>query len=241
MTVPEIRAELFALRDEKYADFQSGLFPTVGRERVIGVRTPALRGFAKRLYREKEAGEFLACLPHKYFDEDQLHAFVISLEKDFDRCAGLVEEFLPYIGNWATCDQLSPAVFKKYPGKLLPHIDVWLRSDKTYTVRFAIGMLMRHYLDDANFDMRYALLIADMRSDEYYINMMRAWYFATALAKRRDDILPIVEGGRLDGATLKMTVGKCRDSYRIPDGLKQRLKELRDGQLKNGDGIEKPE
>lgn len=226
MTVDAIRAELFALRDEKYAEFTSGLSPTVDKARIIGVRTPQLRDLAKRLYRAGEAGDFLADLPHRYFDEDQLHAFIISLEKDFGRCVALVGEFLPYIDNWATCDQLSPAVFKKHTGELLPFVDEWLASDKTYTVRFAMGTLMRHYLDDA-FDMSYAGRIADMRSDEYYINMMRAWYLATALAKRPDDILPLVEGCRLDRATLRMTIQKCSDSRRIPDELKQRLKALR--------------
>lgn len=183
MNRDEIVAELLGMRDEDYALMQAKIIPTVAADRIIGIRTPVLRTFAKKLYKDHDVESFLSCVPHQYFDEDQLHAFVISLEKDFDKCVTEVDAFLPFIDNWATCDQLSPKVFKKEPGKLLPHIQTWIKSDKTYTVRFAIGMLMQHFLD-ANFDAKFMDMVAAVRSEEYYVNMMIAWYFATALAKQ---------------------------------------------------------
>ena len=154
-----ITAELFRLQDTGYAAMQVRIIPTVSADRIIGVRTPALRALAKELARDPGAASFLSSLPHRYFDEDQLHAFVISLEKDFEKCIAEVERFLPYIDNWATCDQLSPKAFKKEPEKLLPFIHSWIRSNRTYTVRFAIGMLMQHFLDE-RFDTRYADMVA---------------------------------------------------------------------------------
>lgn len=222
----DIVAELFRLQDKDYAAFQSKLLPTVDRDRVIGVRTPSLRTFAKSLYKEGETDGFLACLPHQYFDEDQLHAFLISLEKDFDKCISLVEAFLPYIDNWATCDQLSPKVFKMEPEKLLPYIEKWIKSDKIYTVRFAIGMLMQHFLDD-RFDTKYAEMVANVESGEYYINMMIAWYFATALAKQYDSVLPYLEEDRLGDWVHQKTIQKCIESYRITENQKQYLKSLK--------------
>ena len=221
-----ILAELLRLQDKEYAGFQAGLLPTVPRERIIGVRTPALRALAKRLCREGDTAEFLSALPHPTFDEDQLHAFVISLEKNFNRCLAAVEAFLPFIDNWATCDQLSPAVFKKEPERLLPAIESWIRSERTYTVRFAIGMLMQHFLD-GRFERRYAELAASVRSGEYYVNMMLAWYFATALAKQYDAVLPFLTENRLDPWTHNKTIQKCAESYRIPPERKQYLKTLK--------------
>ena len=161
------------MRDKDYALLQAKTIPTVAAERIIGVRTPALRSFAKDLYRDFDMEDFLACTPHQYFDEDQLHAFVISLEKDFDRCIAEVDAFLPFIDNWATCDQLSPKAFKREPERLLPYIQSWIKSDHTYTVRFAIGMLMQHFLGE-RFEKRYLDMVAEVRSEEYYINMMIA-------------------------------------------------------------------
>ncbi len=194
--------------------------------RIIGVRTPQLRLFAKRLYKEPDTDSFLSELPHKYFDEDQLHAFIISLEKDFDICIAKVEAFLPYVDNWATCDQMSPKAFKKDPERLLPYIDEWIRSDKTYTVRFAVGMLMEHFLDE-RFDTKYADMVAGLRSDEYYINMMIAWYFATALAKQYDACIPYIEEHRLDTWTHNKAIQKSVESYRITDERKLYLKSLK--------------
>ena len=166
MNRDEIVAELFRLQDKKYAAFQARLIPTVDSDRIIGVRTPALRTFAKKLYGNEDTAAFLTTFPHQYFEENQLHAFIISQEKDFGICVAEIEAFLPFIDNWATCDQLSPKAFKKEPAKLLPYIHAWLKSDKVYTVRFAIGMLMQHFLDE-RFDPKYADMVAAVRSEEY--------------------------------------------------------------------------
>ncbi len=222
----EIVAELFRMRDKDYALMQAKIIPTVAADRIIGVRTPALRTFAKSLCKDSEIDGFLSCVPHQYFDEDQLHAFVISLEKDFDRCVKEVEAFLPFIDNWATCDQLLPKPFKKQPDRLLPHIQAWIMSDKTYTVRFAIGMLMQHFLG-GNFDTKYADMVAEVRSEEYYINMMIAWYFATALAKHYDLALPYLEKKRLSGWTHNKAIQKSLESRRITDEQKIYLKTLK--------------
>ena len=222
----EIVTELFKMRDADYAQFQGKLIPTVSSDRVIGVRTPALRAFAKDLYKDPDIDEFLCATPHQYFDEDQLHAFVISLEKDFDKCIALVEEFLPFIDNWATCDQLSPKCFKKEQKKLLSYIKVWIKSNHTYTVRFAIGMLMQHYLDDG-FKTEYADMVAEVRSDEYYINMMIAWYFATALAKQYKSIVPYIEERRLAVWVHNKAIQKSVESYRITAEQKEYLKTLK--------------
>ena len=222
----EITEELFRLQDKKYAQLQMKILPTVEKDRIIGVRTPELRALAKSLFKEAGTASFLTDLPHRYFDEDQLHAFIISLEKDFGTCVSEVEAFLPFVDNWATCDQLSPKVFKKEAEKLLPYIGKWLRSDRVYTVRFAIGMLMQHFLDD-RFDLTYADMVASVRSDEYYINMMIAWYFATALAKQYAAILPYLEDKRLDNWTHNKAIQKSIESYRITAEQKAYLRTLK--------------
>ena len=228
MNEQEIISELFRKQDAAYAALQIKILPTVDPDRIIGVRTPDLRSFAKTLFSDKGTDSFLACLPHRYFDEDQLHAFIISLEKDFEKCISDVKRFLPYIDNWATCDQLSPKAFKKEPEKLLPYIRTWIRSDHTYTVRFAIGMLMQHFLD-ARFSTDYADMVAGIRSEEYYINMMIAWYFATGLAKQYDRMLPYLENRKLGAWTHNKTIQKSIESYRISDQQKQYLRSLRIG------------
>ncbi len=222
----EIVAELFHLQDKDYAGMQAKIIPTVAADRIIGVRTPELRALAKRLYKDRDIDAFLSCIPHRYFDEDQLHVFVISLEKDFGKCIAEVDAFLPFIDNWATCDQLSPKVFKKEPEKLLPYIQTWIKSDKTYTVRFAIGMLMQHFLEEG-FDTKYADMVAEVRSEEYYINMMSAWYFATALAKQYELVLPYLEEKRLDVWVHNKAIQKSVESYRITDEQKVYLKTLK--------------
>lgn len=226
MNRDEIVAELFRMRDKDYALLQAKIIPTVAAERIIGVRTPALRAFAKDLYKDFDIEGFLARTPHQYFDEDQLHAFVISLEKDFDRCIAEVDAFLPFIDNWATCDQLSPKAFKREPERLLPYIQSWIKSDQTYTVRFAIGMLMQHFLGE-RFETGYVDMVAEVRSEEYYINMMIAWYFATALAKQYERTVPILEGKRLDGWVQNKAIQKSVESYRITDEQKAYLKTLK--------------
>lgn len=226
----DIRDRLFRIQDTKYRDFQSKLIPTVAPERIIGVRTPELRKVAKELRRQPDITTFLATLPHGYFDENQLHAFVISEEKDYEKCICQVETFLPYIDNWATCDQLSPKVFRKNRPDLLLHIRRWLQSEYTYTVRFAIGMLMQHFLEE-DFDPDYPEMVAGIRSGEYYVNMMIAWYFATALAKQYDATLPYLQAQRLDAWTHNKAIQKARESYRITPEQKEYLKSLK---RKNG-------
>ncbi len=222
----EIATELFRMQDKDYGMLQAKIIPNIPADRIIGVWTPALRTFAKSLYKDTDIDAFLSCLPHQYFDEDQLHAFVISQEKSFDKCIAQVDAFLPFVDNWATCDQLSPKVFKKEPDKLLPYIETWIKSDKTYTVRFAIGMLMQHFLGE-NFDTKYADMVAQVKSDEYYVNMMIAWYFATALAKQYESILPYIEQKRLDDWTHNKAIQKSVESYRITDEQKKYLKSLK--------------
>ena len=224
--VEEIRKQLFEFQDVKYKDFQKNLIPTVDPESIIGVRTPELRKYAKQLVKENKTDEFLSDLPHKYFDENQLHAFILSELKDYEKCVEEVCRFLPYVDNWATCDQMSPNVFKKHRTELMEYIKQWLESDKTYTVRFAIGMLMQHYLDD-EFDIGYAEMVQEVKSEEYYINMMIAWYFATALAKQYDNILPILEQNRLDVCTHNKVIQKAVESYRIMPEQKAYLKSLK--------------
>lgn len=226
MILDEIKNELFKMQDINYRDFNSKLIPTVDKSLFIGVRTPELRKYAKQLAKREDIEEFLHSLPHKYFDENQLHAFIVSEIKDFKSCVDRVNEFLPYIDNWATCDQLSPKVFKKNHKELIAHIKEWLESDKVYTIRFGIGMLMEHFLDE-DFDIIYPDKVSNIRSDEYYVNMMIAWYFATALAKRYDSILPFIEKSSLDIWTHNKAIQKAVESYRISTDKKTYLKELK--------------
>ena len=226
VTTDDIRAELVSLKDEKYAEFQSKLIPEVSRERVIGVRTPALKELAKRLSGTEAANAFLKELPHRYFDEDQLHAFIVSGIKNYDNCLYEIGRFLPFVDNWATCDQTCPVCFKKHKKELLNSIDEWISSGKTYKVRFGVKMLMTHFLDD-DFDISYAHKVAGIKSEEYYVKMMVAWYFATALAKKYDEVLPIVKSNALDAWTHNKTIRKAVESYRLTDDKKAYLKSLK--------------
>ena len=226
MLIDAIRQELFSLQDRKYRDFQVKLIPTVDPEAIIGVRTPALRKYAKQLSRKEGIDAFLEQLPHTYFDENQLHAFILSEMKDYEICVKKVDHFLPYVDNWATCDQLSPKVFKKHRPELLKEIRRWIKSGETYTVRFGIGMLMQHFLDE-DFDPAYPEMVAKIRSDQYYVNMMIAWYFATALAKQYDAALPYVENMRLDAWTHNKAIQKAAESYRVSPDQKKYLKSLK--------------
>ena len=222
----DIQKRLFALRDEGYAAFQQKLIPTADADTIIGVRTPALRQLAKALRGTPEAEDFLSALPHRYFDENQLHAFLISLERDFDRALCAVDAFLPHVDNWATCDQLSPRVFRRHRPELLERVRAWLGSDAPYTVRFGLGMLMEHYLDEA-FQTEYPELVAGLRAEDYYVKMMIAWYFATALAKQYAAALPFLEQGRLDVWTHNKAIQKAVESRRIPPERKEYLKTLK--------------
>lgn len=226
MSVDEIRKELFELQDQKYRDFQSKLIPTVDPDTVIGVRTPELRKYAKKLAKQEDITEFLNDLPHHYFDENQLHAFIVSERKDYEQCINEVCRFLPFVDNWATCDQMSPKVFKKHRQKLLEYIKEWIGSGETYTIRFAIGMLMEHFLEE-DFDPAYLELVTDVRTEEYYVNMMIAWYFATALAKQYKAVLPFIENHRLDTWTHNKAIQKSVESYRITAEQKEYLKSLK--------------
>ena len=226
MIIEDIRKDLFALQDVPYRDFQVKLFPGCDTSRFIGVRTPALRALAKEYGKREDVDAFLTNLPHAYFDEDQLHAFLLEGVKDFDRCMDAVEDFLPYVDNWATCDQLSPKVFRQHRQELLKEIRKWLESEETYTVRFAIGMLMQHFLD-SDFDPAYPEMVAKIRSDEYYIDMMIAWYFATALAKQWDAVVPYLRERRLEPWTHNKAIQKAAESFRITPEQKTYLRTLK--------------
>ena len=221
-----VQGKLFELQDLNYRDFHAKLMPTVYKERVIGVRTPALRKFAKEFGKTKEAEEFLKQLPHEYYEEDNLHGFLIAGMKDFDRCIEELERFLPYVDNWATCDLLSPKIFKKHLQELLVKIRVWTVSEHTYMIRFGVGMLMSLYLDEA-FELEYPEMVSGIRSDEYYVNMMIAWYFATALAKQYETVLPFIENRRLDKWTHNKAIQKAVESCRVTDEKKAYLKTLK--------------
>ena len=221
-----IRETLFSLREEKFAAFQARLIPNVAPERVIGVRTPALRKLAKTLRGSGQAEEFLKALPHEFFEENNLHAFLLCEMKDFEACVQAVEDFLPYVDNWATCDQMSPGVFRKNKQALLPHIRRWIASERCYTRRFGIGMLMSHFLDE-DFREEYLSLVSDIRSEEYYVNMMIAWYFATALAKQYEAALPYLENRRLAPWVHNKAIQKALESFRVSDGHKAYLRTLK--------------
>ena len=222
----DVQAELLKLQDKKYGQFQQKLLPAVAADSIIGVRTPALRQMAKALLKSDGAAAFLTALPHKFFEENQLQAFMIAGIKDYDLCLRELKAFLPYVDNWSTCDQMSPQVFKKHRGALLTEIKIWLQSPHTYTKRFAIKMLMDHFLDE-DFDLSYLELVAAIRSEEYYVNMMIAWYFATALAKQYKAALPFIEKKRLAVWTHNKAIQKARESYRVSVTAKAYLQQLK--------------
>lgn len=222
----KLREELFSLRDESYGEFSAKLVPNIDKELVIGIRTPVLRDFAKRFAKTNEAKEFLSDLPHKYFEENNLHAFLIEQIKDFDAVVFELSRFLPYVNNWTTCDQMSPKALKKNPEKLEKICFEWLNSKSTYTVRFAIKTLMQYFLDD-RFDEKYLKAVSEIKSDEYYINMMIAWYFATALAKQKDKVLPYFEAKILPAWIHNKAISKSVESFRIDNETKAYLKTLK--------------
>ena len=222
----ELQRRLFSLQDPEYRAFQCRLMPTVPPETVIGVRTPALRELAKALSGADAAADFLSELPHRYYEENNLHGFLLCRIRGFDPCLEAVERFLPYVDNWATCDSLSPRAFAKTPESLLGPIRRWLASDHVFTCRFAIGCLMRWFLDE-RFAPEYPEMVASVHSEEYYVNMMIAWYFATALAKQYDAVLPWLEQRRLDPWVHNKTIQKACESYRVPEAHKNHLKTLK--------------
>lgn len=222
----KIRSSLFEARDTAYRDFQAKLIPTVDQERIIGVRTPQVRAIARSFEKDPAMNDFLAGLPHYYYEENQVHASVVGRMKDYERCLYELERFLPYIDNWSTCDMESPRVFAKHTQELLAPVRRWLASDQTYTVRFGIRMLMSFYLGE-NFQIEYPKMVSDVRSEEYYVNMMIAWYFATALAKQYEAVLPFIEQKKLAPWTHNKAIQKARESFRITPEQKEYLKTLR--------------
>lgn len=226
MTNDEIRSKLISLGDDSYRDFHSKLIPTVDKSKIIGVRTPVLREFSKELYKQGGYEDFFKALPHKYYDEDNLHAFLIEKEKDFSKCIALIDEFLPYVDNWATCDMFSPKCFKKEKAKLYDKALQWIKNDKTYVVRYGIGCLMKYFLDEA-FNENHLKIVSEIESDEYYINMMIAWYFATALAKQYESTIGYIVDRRLPIWIHNKTIQKAVESSRISSDTKAYLRTLR--------------
>ena len=222
----EIQKKLCELQDKEYAEFQSKLTPVIPRDAFIGVRVPEVRKLAKSYSKDPECQEFLKELPHQYYDENMLHGLVLSEMKDYDDCIRAVDLFLPYVDNWAVCDIMSPKVFKKHKEQLLEKIREWAASDLVYTCRFGLEMLMSHFLDE-DYAPEYLEIPAGVRSEEYYVNMMIAWFFATALAKQCDTTIPYIEGNRLDTWVHNKTIQKARESYRITEEQKEYLKGLK--------------
>lgn len=225
-TAESIIKALFELADSEYRDFHARLIPTVEKQRIIGVRTPELRKYAKALAKTPEGMEFICTLPHYYYEENNLHAFIAEGIKDYDECIKQVERFLPYVDNWATCDMLSPKVFSKHKEQLIEQIRVWICSDKTYTVRFGIKTLMNLYLDEA-FKPEYLELVSSVSSQEYYVKMAAAWFFATALAKQYPDAVKVIESRSLDDLTHNKAIQKARESRRLSPEQKEYLKSLK--------------
>ncbi len=224
--IKELHHKLFTMKDLWYRDFQSKLMPTIDKERVIGIRIPVLRKFATEFAKTGDAEAFLKTLPHTYYEENNLHAFIIEKIRDFDMAVEQLDGFLPFVDNWATCDMMNPRVLGKYPEKLEKVIMRWINDKKTYTVRYGIGMLMRYFLDE-NFDVKYLDIVSQIRSDEYYVNMMKAWFFATALSKQYEKTLPYIEGRKLDSVTHNMAVRKAIESFRITKEQKEYIRTLK--------------
>ena len=224
--IPKVQQDLFAMQDLEYRDFHAKLMPTVDKDSVIGVRVPMLRAYAKKFGKTEEAKQFLEILPHQYYEENNLHGLLIDQMKDYELCIEELIRFLPYINNWATCDILSVKAVKGHLDSYIKNIYQWLESDYTYTIRFGINMLMRYYLEE-EFKLEYPGKVAAIRSEEYYVNMARAWYFATALAKKYDQVLPFLEEQKMDVWTHNKTIQKAIESYRITPEQKEYLRTLK--------------
>ena len=224
--IENVQADLFAIQDLAYRDFQAKLMPTVNKETVIGVRTPSLRAYAKKFGKTDNVSAFLEVLPHKYYEENNLHGLLIEQIKAYPSCIAALDRFLPYIDNWATCDLLVVRTVKNHLDSYIKKIERWLESDHIYTIRFGINMLMRYYLEE-EFKSEYPGKVAAIRSEEYYVNMARAWYFATALAKQYDQALPFLEEQKMDVWTHNKTIQKAIESYRITPEQKEYLRTLK--------------
>lgn len=221
-----IQKKLFRLQDVGYGDFHSKLMPNIAREKIIGIRVPVLRKFVKELS-EAEKEDILQQLPHNYYEENNLHGLIIMESRDYGSCIGELERFLPYIDNWATCDMLRPKILRKHLPELLEKIYQWLASEDTYTVRLAIGFLMSFYLDDGAYQREYLAKVAEVSSQEYYVRMMVAWYFATALAKQYQDALPYMKKGRMEEWTRRKAIQKALESRRVSPEHKEHLRNFR--------------
>ena len=222
----KIQKELFSRQDKEYMKFLSKLTPNVSEDTIIGVRIPEIRKLAKKLVKNNEYEDFLKELPHKYYDENLLHGAIISENKDFENCIELLNSFLPFVDNWAVCDTISPKIFKKHKKELIEKIKEWSQSDKTYTCRFGVEMLMTHFLDE-DFKKEYLEMVANIHSEEYYVKMVVAWFFATALAKQWDYAVIYLENNRLDVWVHNKTIQKARESLRILEDKKGYLKGLK--------------
>ncbi len=222
----DLQNELFKIADRKYAEFQAKLTPTVDKDKFIGVRVPVLRRFAKDFLKTGDTEAFLNDLPHKYYDENMLHSLLVSEIKDFGKAVCETDKFLPFVDNWAVCDIMSPKAFKKNKDGLINEIKRWVKSDRPYTVRFGLEMLMSHYLD-GDFKEEYLEIPLGVKSEEYYVNMMTAWFFATALAKQWESAFPIVESKKLGKWVHNKTIQKAIESYRITEPQKQTLRKLK--------------
>ena len=222
----EIQKTLFSLGDSGYKAFHAKLIPTVPEEKIIGVRTPVLRKYAKELFVSADISEFLETLPHRFYDEDNLHAFLLEQIKDYGTVIWHIDRFLPHVDNWATCDMMSPRCFDQNTDRLYKDAFRWIDSGQIYAVRFGVCMLMKHYLD-GNFDVAYFEKTANIKIEEYYVKVAVAWYFATALTKRYDDALPYIEKHRLDAWTHNKAIQKACESYQVPKEHKEYLKTLK--------------
>lgn len=221
----KIQKDLFTLSEQAYAEFCFNLTPNIDPKSIIGVRIPKIRKYAKSICNNDNT-EFLKCLPHKYYEENLLHGFLIEQIKDYDKCLFELEKFLPFIDNWSVCDTCNPKIFRKHKDDLIVHIKKWINDDKTYTIRYGIGLLMGLYLDD-DYKKEYLDIVSKVRSEEYYVNMMIAWYFATALAKQYDDAISYLENNKLTKWVHNKTIQKAIDSYRVSDDRKDYLRTLR--------------
>ena len=222
----EIQKMLFELQDTKYRDFHSRLMPTIDRDRIIGVRMPVLRKLVKKLVGTSLADDFIEQLPHRYYEENNLHGLLLENCKDYESALKQVDSFLPYVDNWATCDMMNPKVFGKHKEELIQQIRIWMQSFRCYTVRYGIGMLMRYYLDE-DFQKEYLESVSLIQTEEYYVKMMIAWYFATALAKQYSATVVYLETNKLDCWTHNKAIQKAVESYRISDDKKQYLRTLK--------------
>lgn len=226
MNKQSLQEKLYSLQDKKYQSFQYKLIPTIDANTIIGVRTPDLRVLAKEMNKDKYVEEFINDLPHTYFEENQIHSFLIGMQKDYDKTLVMINDFLPYIDNWATCDQATPVALKKNPEKTITEIKKWISIGNTYYIRYGIGVLLALFLDDL-FKEEYLQIVASVKSEEYYVEMMQGWYFATALAKQYDAAIKYIENGLLDKIVNNITIKKAIESYRITEVQKEYLRKYR--------------